>query len=106
MNPEIMEKTRDARDFAALTEEIVAACEGFGPIHCLKLVHNRGTSSVACTIELEAQKQQPALARALGARALSGSVCLEIPVRRDFQSGNRGLALAPRPAYQAQAATR
>lgn len=106
MNPEIMEKTREARDFASLTEEILAACEAFGPIHSLKLVHNRGTSSVACTIELEAQKQQPALARALGGRALNGAVCLEIPVGRDFQSGNRAVALAPRPAYQAQAATR
>jgi len=106
MNPEIMEKTREARDFAALTEEILAACEAFGPVHSFKLVHNRGTSSVACIIELELQKQQPALARALGGRALNGAVCLEIPVRRDFESGNRVVALAPRPAYQAQAATR
>lgn len=106
MSPEILERTREARDFVELTEGILAACEPFGPVHSFKLVHNRGASSVACIIELEIPKQQPALARALGGRALNGAVGVEIPVRRDFESGNRVLAVAPRPAFEAQLATR
>jgi hypothetical protein len=49
---------------------------------------------VACFIELASPKQQPALARALGTRTLSDSVCLEVPVRRDFGSHGRVVALA------------
>jgi hypothetical protein len=106
MNPQMLEKARGARDFASLTEEILAACEPFGPVHSFKLVHNRGTSSVACIIELEVQKQQPALARALGARAVNGAVCLEIPVSRAFESGSRVVGMAPEPAFHTQVATR
>ncbi|OGA70073.1 MAG: hypothetical protein A3G81_26220 [Betaproteobacteria bacterium RIFCSPLOWO2_12_FULL_65_14] len=101
----MQERTRGARDFASLTEEILAACEPFGPVHSFKLVHNRGTSSVACVIELEAQKQQPALARALGARAVNGAVCLEIPVSRAFESGSHVVGMAPQPPYHDQVAT-
>ncbi len=106
MNAEMLEKARGARDFASLTEEILAACEPFGPVHSFKLVHNRGKNSVACIIELESQKQQPALARALGARDLNGAVCFEIPVSRAFESGSRLVGMAAEPAYQAQVATR
>jgi hypothetical protein len=48
-------------------------------------VHNRGSSRVACQIELESTRQQPALARALGANVLNGAACLEIPVGKDFK---------------------
>jgi hypothetical protein len=106
MNLEIMEKGREARDFASLTEGILAACEPFGPVHSFKMVHNRGKSSVACIIELEAQKLQPALARALGGRALNGAVCLEIPVSRAFEAGSRVVGIPAQTAYDAQAATR
>jgi len=51
--------------------------------------HMTGAGNVACIIELELQKQQPALARAIGGRALNGSVCLEIPVRKDFETRPR-----------------
>ena len=89
MKPEIVEKVRDARDFPALTRDLLAACAPFGPVHSFKMVHNPGAGNVACIIELESQKQQPALARALGGRTLNGSVCLEIPVRKDFEARPR-----------------
>jgi hypothetical protein len=95
MKPEIMDRTSDARDFYALTKGVLAACEPFGPVHSFKLVHNRGASRVACLIELEATKHHLALARALGARAINGSVCLEIPVRHDFEKRPSVVALAP-----------
>jgi hypothetical protein len=99
MKPEIMETTFEARDFYALTKGILALCEPFGPVHSFKLVHNRGASRVACLIELESPKQQPALARALGGRAINGSVCLEVPVGRDFESRNsKVVAIAPQSA--------
>lgn len=106
MSPEIMQKAREARDFAALTDAVLAACEPFGPVHSFRMVHNRGASSVACIIELELPKQQPALARALGGRALNGAVCLEVPVSRAFESGDRAVAMPAMPAYHAQVATR
>lgn len=89
MKPEFMDRMRDARDFCALTRGVLAACEPYGPVHSFKLVHNPGAGNVACIIELELQKQQPALARALGGRALNGSVCVEIPVRKDFEARPR-----------------
>jgi hypothetical protein len=101
MKPEIMDKTSEARDFYALMKGILAICEPFGPVHSFKLVHNRGASRVACLIELESPKQQPALARALGARAINGQVCLEIPVREDFEGKSKVAtvtALAQPPA--------
>src|SRR4051812_5860208 len=84
MKPEAMERLRDARDFYALTKGVLALCEPFGAVHSFRLVHNRGASSVACFIELESPKQQPALARALGVRTINGAVCLEVPVDKDF----------------------
>jgi hypothetical protein len=78
-------ETRGARDFSALTRNILAMCEPFGPVHSFKLVHNRGARRVACLIELESPKNEPALARALGGRTVNGSVCVEVEVQRDFQ---------------------
>ncbi len=86
MTADIIEQTREARDFYALTKGVLAVCKPFGPVHSFKLVHNPGARNVACIIELELQKQQPALARAIGGRALNGSVCVEIPVRKDFEA--------------------
>jgi hypothetical protein len=93
MKPEVMDKLREARDFYALTKGVLALCEAFGPVHAFRLVHNRGASRVACFIELESLKQQPALARALGCRTLNGAVCLEVPVSRDFPSEAKVVAL-------------
>jgi hypothetical protein len=78
-------ETSGARDFCALTRNILAMCEPFGPVHSFKLVHNRGARRVACLIELESPKNEPALARALGGRTVNGSVCVEVEVQRDFQ---------------------
>jgi hypothetical protein len=94
MNPDVTEKLRDARDFYALTKGVLALCEPFGPVHAFRFVHSPGAASVACFIELALPKQQPALARALGTRTLNGTVCLEIPVRKDFGSHGKVVALA------------
>src|ERR1700704_1554613 len=88
IKPDVMDQLRDARDFYALTKGVLALCEPFGPVHAFRLVHNRGASRVACLVELESAKQQPALARMLGTRVLNGAVCLEVPVHKDF--GNHG----------------
>ena len=93
----LLETTSQARDFCALTKGILALCEPFGPVHSFKLVHNRGAARVACIIELETTKQEPALARALGGRSINGSVCVEFEVRRDFEGAarRRVVAIAP-----------
>ena len=87
MKPEVINRLSDAHDFYALTRSVLALCEPFGPVHAFKLVHNRGAAHVACIIELASTKQQPVLARTLGARTLNGSACLEIPVGKDFEAG-------------------
>ena len=92
-----VDKLSDARDFYALTKAILSLCEPFGPVHSFRFIHNRGAARVACIIELESAKQQPALARALGARTLNGAVCLEIPVGRDFGSPVTSAPLTARP---------
>jgi hypothetical protein len=102
MKPEVSEKLRDARDFYGLTKGILALCEPFGPVHSFRFVHNRGASRVACFIELESPKQQPALARSLGTGAVNGTVCLDIPVGKDFGSHGKVLSLAPAAGYGAQ----
>ena len=96
MTKELLENTAHARDFHALTKSILELCEPFGPVHSFKLVHNRGVGRVACVIELESLKEQPGLARALGGRTINGAVCVEIEVRRDFEtSSRRVVAIAP-----------
>jgi hypothetical protein len=93
----VVDKLSDARDFYALTKAILSLCEPFGPVHSFRFIHNRGAARVACIIELETAKQQPALARALGARTLNGAICLEIPVGRDFGSPITAAPLTSRP---------
>jgi hypothetical protein len=94
MKTEVMDKVAGARDFYSLTKALLAMCEPFGPVHAFKLVHNRGASRVVCFIELESAKQQPALVRALGAKVIDGSACLDIPVGDDFGAPYRVAALA------------
>ena len=86
MKPEVAEKLCEARDFYALTKAVLTMCEPYGPVHAFRMIHNRGAARVACLIELESQKQQTALARALGGRVLNGAACLEIPVDRSFKA--------------------
>ena len=103
MRTEILESLSSARDLYALTRSLLVLCERYGPVHSFKLTHNRGTSRVACAIELESPKQHAALARELGARALSGAVCMEVPVSRDFDAAGR-MPLPQRPAFEARLA--
>jgi hypothetical protein len=104
MKPELVQKLSDAHDFYALTKVVLAMCEPYGPVHAFRLIHNRGAARVACLIELESEKQQPALARALGGKVLNGAACLEIPVDRDFGATRKVVAIAPQ-AYEQRLAT-
>jgi len=97
-----MERLSSAADFQGLTRLVLALCEPYGPVHSFRLIHNRGAARVACFIELESAKQQPALARALGSSAVNGAVCLDIPVRRDFGGTAR---IVPLVAPAAKAAS-
>lgn len=104
MKPDLMEKLAEHRDFHALTRDVLALCEPFGSVHAFRFVHNRGASRVACFIELESPKQQPALARALGGRAVNGTVCLDIPVRKDFGSQGKVVSLPTAGAFDSRLA--
>ena len=104
MRPELANHLRDAQDLYSLTKGVLGLCEPYGPVHSFKLVHNRGAARVACIIELESTKQEPALARALGGRSINGSVCVEFEVRRDFEGATRRrvVAIAPSAAPEAR----
>jgi|ERR1041384_2398444 hypothetical protein len=93
MKTEVMEQLRDAHDLYSLTKAVLEFCEPYGPVHSLKLVHNRGAARVVCFIELESLKQQPALVRALGAKVINGSACLDVPVSEEFGGGYKVAAL-------------
>ena len=94
MKPEVLKKLGSAPDFYALTKSVLALCEPYGPVHAFRMIHNRGAARVACFIELESTKQQPALARALGSSVVNGAVCIEIPVEREFPDRGNVVALA------------
>jgi RNA recognition motif. (a.k.a. RRM, RBD, or RNP domain) len=100
MKAEVMDKIAGARDFYSLTKALLAMCEPFGPVHSLKLVHNRGAARVVCFIEMESPKEQPALVRALGAKVSDGAACLDIPVSEDFV--HPSVATRSRPAAATQ----
>jgi hypothetical protein len=84
MKAEILEQLSDADDLVALTKAVLSLCAPFGPVHSFRVVHNRGAGRVACFIELESTRLQPALARALGTGAVNGAVCFDVPVGREF----------------------
>ncbi len=84
MRPDVVEKLSGAGDLYSLTQGILALCEPYGAVHSFRVVHNRGAGRVACFIELESPRQQPALARALGTGAVNGAVSFDVPVRKDF----------------------
>jgi len=90
-----MERLREAHDLYSLTRGVLALCQPYGPVHSFKLVHNRGAARVVCFIELESPKQQPALVRALGAKVINGSACLDIPVSEDFGGDDYKIAALP-----------
>ena len=95
MKPEVMEVLSDAGDLYTLTKSVLGLCEPYGPVHSIRVVHNRGAGRVACFIELESIRQQPALARALGTGAVNGAVCFDVAVRRDFGGRARVVPLPP-----------
>ena len=92
-----MEQLRDTHDLYSLTKAVLELCEPYGPVHSFRLVHNRGAARVVCFIELESQRQQPALVRALGAKVINGTACLDIPVGEEFGGAER---IASRPIHE------
>src|SRR4051812_9519325 len=102
MRAEIVNLLRDAQDLYSLTKHVLGLCAPYGPVHSFKLVHNRGAERVVCFIELESPKQQPALVRALGAKVINGSVCLDIPVSEKFgqMSGGSDYKVGSLPMHQ------
>jgi hypothetical protein len=104
MKPEVLQRLGQAHDFYALTKAVLAMCEPYGPVHAFRMVHNRGASRVACLIELESPKLQPALARAIGARVLNGAACLEIPVDKDFGGAIKVAVLPEQRPYEVRVA--
>ena len=103
MRPEVANQLRDAQDLFSLTKGVLGLCEPYGPVHSFKLVHNRGAARVVCFIELESAKQQPALVRALGAKVINGSACLDIPVSEEFEGGYKVAAIPLRARVEAVA---
>jgi hypothetical protein len=101
MKPEVMEQLREAHDLYSLTKGVLELCAPYGPVHSFRLVHNRGAARIVCFIELESQKQQPALVRALGAKVINGSACLDIPVGEEFGGGYRMAPLHLQPRHEA-----
>ena len=92
-----MEQLREAHDIYSLTRGVLELCEPYGPVHSFKLEHNRGAARVVCFIELESLKAQPVLVRALGAKVINGSACLDIPVGDEFGGADKP---ASRPLHQ------
>ena len=100
-----MQRLREAHDLHTLTRDVLGLCQPYGPVHSFRLVHNRGAARVVCFIELESQKQQPALVRALGAKVINGSACLDIPVGEEFGGAYRSAPLHLRPRREAAQVT-
>jgi hypothetical protein len=65
-----------AIDFLGITRKVLAACEPFGSLYALQLVHHAGR--VSCFIELDVPQMHPALARALGATMFGEAVFLDV----------------------------
>ncbi len=104
MRPEGMQRLREAHDLHSLTRDVLGLCQPYGPVHSFRLVHNRGAARVVCFIELESPKQQPALVRALGAKVINGTACLDIPVSEDFGGDARLASMPVRPLRREVAA--
>jgi RNA recognition motif-containing protein len=80
MKPEVLDTLGGVRDFHSLTKAVLDLCEPYGPVHELRMVHNRRAARVFCFVELESPRQQTAMVRALGARSVNDAACFEIPV--------------------------
>ena len=75
-----------ATDFLGVTRKVLAACEPFGSLHALQLIHNRRAWRVSCFIDLDLPQMHPALARALGATVFGDAVCLDVTTDPDPES--------------------
>ena len=84
-----------ATDFLGVTRKVLAACEPFGSLHALQLIHNRRAGRVSCFIELDLPQKHPALARALGATVFGDAVCLDIATGSDPESPSAQISRLP-----------
>jgi hypothetical protein len=84
-----------ATDFLGVTRKVLAACEPFGSLHALQLLHNRRAGRVSCFIELDLPQMHPALARALGATMFGGAVCLDVATGADPESLSAQISRLP-----------
>ena len=100
-----MQRLRGANDLYSLTKDLLGLCQPYGPVHSFRLVHNRGAARVVCFIELESAKQQPALIRALGAKIINGTACLDIPVSDEFGGAEYKVSALPLHKLRHEAAS-
>ena len=84
-----------ATDFLGVTRKVLEACEPFGSLHALQLIHNRRAGRVSCFIELDLPQMHPALARALGATVFGDAVCLDIATHSDPESSSAQISRLP-----------
>jgi hypothetical protein len=84
-----------ATDFLGVTRKVLAACEPFGSLHALQLIHNRRAGRVSCFIELDLPQMHPALARALGATVFGDAVCLDIATDPAPESSSAQISRLP-----------
>jgi hypothetical protein len=92
---QVAEQRGEATDFLGVTRKVLAACEPFGSLHALQLIHNRRAGRVSCFIELDLPQMHPALARALGATVFGDAVCLDISTDPDPQSSSAQISRLP-----------
>ena len=86
-----------ATDFLGVTRKVLAACEPFGSLHALQLIHNRRAGRVSCFIELDLPQMHPALARALGATVFGDAVCLDVATDSDPESESSSAQISRLP---------
>ena len=82
-----------ATDFLGVTRKVLAACEPFGSLYALQLIHHAGR--VSCFIELDAPQMHPALARALGGTMFGDAVFLDLDSHSDLESLSAHSRLPP-----------
>lgn len=84
-----------ATDFLGVTRRVLAACEPYGSLHALQLIHNRRAGRVSCFIELDLPQMHAALARAPGATVFGDAVCLDVAVEADLASASAKISRLP-----------
>ena len=92
---QVAQRREAATDFLGVTKKVLAACEPFGSLYALQLIHNRRAGRVSCFIELDLPKMHPALARALGATMFGDAVCLDIATDPEPESSSAQISRLP-----------